>query len=100
MKAKFCVFGFFNELKYGCNLITKYGSFEVMNVDFLTGDIDCVDNQLNDYTFNLDQLTKGKTFFTKQIKIKVMKEKIFFSLIAIGILAISTIFALLMHKII
>ena len=100
MKAKFCVFGFFTELQYGCNLITKYGSFEVMNVDFLTGDIDCVDNQLNDYTFNLDQLTKGKTFFTKQIKIKVMKEKIFFSLIAIGILAISTIFALLMHKII
>ena len=100
MKAKFCVFGFFTELQYGCNLITEYGSFEVMNVDFLTGDIDCVDNQLNDYTFNLDQLTKGKTFFTKQIKIKVMKEKIFFSLIAIGILAISTIFALLMHKII
>ena len=64
MKAKFCVFGFFNELQYGCNLITEYGSFEVMNVDFLTGDIDCIDSQLNDYTFNLEKLTKGKTFFT------------------------------------
>ena len=64
MKAKFCVFGFFNELQYGCNLITEYGKFDVMNVDFITGDIDCIDSQLNEYTFNLDQLTKGKTFFT------------------------------------
>lgn len=64
MKAKFCVFGFFNELRYGCKLITEYGSFEVMDVDFLTGDIDCIDDNLNEYTFNLNSLKKGKTFFT------------------------------------
>ena len=39
----------------------------------------------------------SKDDLLKQIK---MKEKIFFSLIAFGILAISTIFALLMHNII
>lgn len=65
MKAKFCVFGFFNELQYGCNLITEYGSFDVMSVDFENGDIDCVDSQLNEYTFNLEYMTKGKCFFTK-----------------------------------
>ena len=64
MKAKFCVFGFFTKLQYGCNLITEHGSFEVMNVDFISGDIDCVDSQLNEYTFNLEYMTKGKTFFT------------------------------------
>ena len=64
MKAKFCVFGFFSELNYGCNLITEYGSFEVMDVDFITGDIDCIDDNLNEYTFNLNSLKKGKTFFT------------------------------------
>ena len=65
MKAKFCVFGFFTELQYGCNLITEYGQFDVMNVDFITGYIDCIDSQLNEYTFNLEYMTKGKTFFTK-----------------------------------
>lgn len=65
MKAKFCVFGFFSELKYGCKLITQFGQLDVMNVDFLTGDIDCIDNNLNEYTFNLNSLKKGKCFFIK-----------------------------------
>ena len=65
MKEKFCVFGFFSELQYGCKLITEYGTLDVMDVDFLTGYIDCVDSQLNDYIFNLKYMTKGKSFFTK-----------------------------------
>ena len=65
MKAKFCVFEFFSELQYGCKLITEYGTLDVMDVDFLTGYIDCVDSQLNDYIFNLKYMTKGKCFFTK-----------------------------------
>ena len=45
---------------------------------------------------------KGKIVMVDiyQFNFLIMKEKIFFSLIAIGILAISTIFALLMHGII
>jgi len=45
---------------------------------------------------------KGKIVMVDiyQFNFLIMKEKIFFSLIAIGILAISTIFALLMHRII
>ena len=43
---------------------------------------------------------KGKIVMVDiyQFNFLIMKEKIFFSLIAIGILAISTIFALLMHE--
>ena len=44
MKEKFCVFEFFSELQYGCKLITEYGTLDVMDVDFLTGYIDCVDS--------------------------------------------------------
>ena len=65
MKEKFCVFEFFSELQYGCKLITKYGTLDVMDVDFLTGYIECVDSQLNDYIFNLKYMTKGECFFTK-----------------------------------
>ena len=45
---------------------------------------------------------KGKIVMVDiyQFNFLIMEEKIFFSLIAIGILAISTIFALLMHGII
>ena len=45
---------------------------------------------------------KGKIVMVDiyQFNFLIMKEKIFFSLIAIGILAISTVFALLMHGII
>ena len=45
---------------------------------------------------------KGKIVMVDiyQFNFLIMKEKIFFSLIAIGILAISTIFALLMYYLI
>ena len=56
----------------------------------------------NNFKNMLDDVHNQWTFNDNEqlIKMNKMKEKIFFSLIAFGILSISTIFALLMHNLI
>lgn len=61
-KAKFCAFGYFSELQYGCVLYTNYGTFQVIDVDGT--DIIVVDGNNNDLTFDLREFKKGEVFFT------------------------------------
>lgn len=61
-KAKFCTFGYFNQLQYGCVLYTNYGIFQVMSVD--GSDIIVVDGDNNDFEFNLYEFKRGEVFFT------------------------------------
>ena len=62
-KAKFCAFGYFSDLQYGCMLYTNYGTFQVMSVDGC--DIVVIDDNSDDFTFDLREFKRGEVFFTK-----------------------------------
>lgn len=62
-KAKFCAYGFYNQIRYGCMLYTNYGTFQVMDID--GSDIVVVDDNIVDFTFDLREFKRGEVFFTK-----------------------------------
>lgn len=62
-KAKFCAYGFFNQIQYGCMLHTNYGTFQVISVNGY--DIVVVDDNNDDFTFDLREFKRGEVFFTK-----------------------------------